>query len=189
MRILFVTGEYPPQKGGVGRYSFNLVAALKEEKDIEIIVATGNREKASANFNLTPYASNDKLDSISRHLMDDNGTKIYYGIIKKGDPKNSDRLLDLVKAFNPDVVNVQYERGLYESDTSVKYMLRRILYGSTLHKFYYKCPVSVVSTLHTVMPKEEYEEYISERSKKVEGRIAFMPKPLRSIIRKWVLNN
>lgn len=186
MRVLIVTGEYPPLKGGVGRYTYNLASSLKEKNDIEIIIAVGDHNKISE-------SDSDKNKNIEYKCNLTKSQKYYstikicHGIIKKGDPKNSDRLLDLVNKIKPDVVNVQYERGLYENDSSIKNMIRRILHGSTLHKFYYKCPVSVISTLHTVMPKEEYQEYIAERSKRSEGRIAFMPQPIRSEIRKWVL--
>ena len=39
MRILVVSGEYPPMKGGVGRYTYNLVNALKRRNNIEIFIA------------------------------------------------------------------------------------------------------------------------------------------------------
>jgi hypothetical protein len=40
-----VSGEYPPMKGGVGRYTHNLVHALMEKESIEINVATGENSK------------------------------------------------------------------------------------------------------------------------------------------------
>ena len=40
-----VLGEYSPMKGGVGRYSHNLVHALMEKEGIEINIATGDKSK------------------------------------------------------------------------------------------------------------------------------------------------
>ena len=154
MRILIVTGEYPPMKGGVGRYTFNLVDALRKKKDIEIFIAM------STNKNTTTTSSNNS------DLYHKNG--IYYDIVKKGDKRNSARLLNLTDKLKPDIVNIQYERGLYEIDTSLKHMARRLLYGSTLDNFYKLCPVPTVSTLHTVLPYNEYQEYIKELAKKKE---------------------
>ena len=173
MRILIVTGEYPPMKGGVGRYTFNLVNALKKKKNIEIFIAM------SKNKDLNNTFSNNSDD----HLK--NG--IYYDIVNKGDKRNSDRLLDLINKLKPDIVNIQYERGLYEIDTSLKHMARRLLYGSTLDNFYKLCPVPTASTLHTVLPYNEYQEYIKELALKKEGRFAALPTPIRAFIRRMVL--
>jgi glycosyltransferase involved in cell wall biosynthesis len=173
LRILIVTGEYPPMKGGVGRYTFNLVNALKKKKDIEIFIAM------STNKNMMVTSSNNS------DLYHKNG--IYYDIVKKGDKRNSDRLLNLTDKLKPDIVNIQYERGLYEIDTSVRHMLRRLLYGSTLDNFYKLCPVPTVSTLHTVLPHNEYQEYVKELASKKEGRFAALPTPVRAFIRRVVL--
>jgi len=172
-KILIVTGEYPPMKGGVGRYTFNLVEALKKKKNIEIFIAMGQ------NKYIYPCPSN-KSECSSK-----NG--IYYNIVKKGDQQNSDRLMNLTDKLKPDIVNIQYERGLYEIDTSLRHMTRRLLYGSTLDKFYKLCPVPTVSTLHTVLPYKEYQQYIKELARKKEGRLAALPTPVRAFIRRIVL--
>jgi hypothetical protein len=84
-------------------------------------------------------------------------------------------------------VNIQYERGLYEVDTTVGHIIRRVIRGSTLDKFYKECPVPTVSTLHTVMPYNEYQEYIKERALRKEGRFSSLPLPIRAAIRRWVM--
>jgi len=174
LRILIVSGEYPPMKGGVGRYTYNLVNALKKKNNIEVFIAMSN-----TNNKFTSSSSSDD------HSYFNNG--IYYNIVSKGDRWNSDRLLSLIEKLKPDIVNVQYERGLYEIDTTIKHMARRLLYGSTLDRFYKLCPVPTVSTLHTVLPYNEYQEYIKEIALKKEGRFAKLPTPIRSGIRKLVL--
>ena len=173
MRILIVTGEYPPMKGGVGRYTFNLVEALKKKKNSEIFIAMGPSN------DMSPRSSNNS-ECYSKN-------EIYYDIVKKGDQRNSDRLMNLTEKLKPDIVNIQYERGLYEIDTSLRHMIRRLLYGSTLDKFYKLCKVPTVSTLHTVLPYKEYQQYIKELARKKEGRFAALPTPLRAFIRRMVL--
>ncbi|MDQ4074377.1 MAG: glycosyl transferase [Thermoproteota archaeon] len=181
MKILMVTGEYPPMKGGVGRYTSNLVNALKKKNDVEVFVAMGNHVVSPGSpspDSLTGHALGNNHDSLN---------DIYYNVIRKGDQKNSDRLLELVHKLKPDIVNIQYERGLYENDTNIQSIIKRSLYGSTLHKFFKKTPVPSVTTLHTVMPADEYKEYIKERAERKEGRFASLPGPVRFAIRKWAL--
>ena len=191
LKILIVSGEYPPMKGGVGRYTYNLFQALKR-KGVEVNVAIGENKNITNNFNnnsLKIYNNDHNRDNFQDILKNSIKDKdlVYAGIIRKGDPKNSDRLLHLVNEIKPDIVNIQYERGLYENDASIRQMIRRLLNGSTLHKFFKNCPVATISTLHTVMPYYEYKEYIKERITRKEGRFARLPSPIRSFIRKWAL--
>jgi len=172
MKILVVSGEYPPMKGGVGRYTKNLVQAIAKKTGVEVLVAIG----------ASTTADTSDLD------QDCNDAVVFYrGVTKKGDKKNSDRLLQIVSETKPDIVNIQYERGLYEVDTTIKHTFWRLLHGSTLDRFYRFCPVPTVSTLHTVFPEDEYNTYIKERALRKEGRFGFLPLQLRAAIRRWVM--
>jgi hypothetical protein len=73
-------------KGGVGRYTYNLVNALKRRNNIEIFIAMSNKK----NQTTTDTLSNSNLPS----SVLNNG--IYYNIVNKGDKQNSDRLLNLI---------------------------------------------------------------------------------------------
>jgi glycosyltransferase involved in cell wall biosynthesis len=170
MKILVISGEYPPMKGGVGRYTKNLVQAIANKSDVEVSVAIG----ADAAVTSDPS-------------QDSNNVTIYRGVIRKGDKRNSDRILQIVSQIKPDVVNIQYERGLYEVDTTIRHTFWRLAHGSTLDRFYKMCPVPTVSTLHTVFPQDEYRAYIKERALRKEGRFGFLPQPLRATIRRWVM--
>jgi glycosyltransferase involved in cell wall biosynthesis len=169
-------------KGGVGRYTSHLVNALNERGGIEVHVALGSQNP------LTSISYSDHTFNIPKQTsyIEELGTR-HCGIIKKGDRRNSDRLLSLVQELKPDVVNIQYERGLYEVDTSVVPMAQRMLFGSTLHKFFSECPVPTISTLHTVLPHDEYQDYIKERALRKEGKFGFLPPQVRSVMRRWVL--
>jgi glycosyltransferase involved in cell wall biosynthesis len=173
MKILVVSGEYPPMKGGVGRYTKNLVHAIAKKSSVEVSVAI------SGGAAVTAVTSDPSQDS--------NNVALYHGAVRKGDKRNSDRLLQIVSEIKPDVVNIQYERGLYEVDTTIRHTFWRLVHGSTLDRFYRICPVPTVSTLHTVFPQDEYSAYVKDRALRKEGRFGFLPQPLRAAIRRWVM--
>ncbi len=171
MKILVVSGEYPPMKGGVGRYTKNLVHAIAKKSNVEVFVAISGATAAVT----------------SDPSQDSNNVTVYHGAVRKGDKRNSDRILQIVSEIKPDVVNIQYERGLYEVDTTIRHTFWRLAHGSTLDRFYKMCPVPTVSTLHTVFPQDEYRAYIKDRALRKEGRFGFLPQPLRAAIRRWVM--
>jgi glycosyltransferase involved in cell wall biosynthesis len=171
MKILVVSGEYPPMKGGVGRYTKNLVHAIAKKSNVEVFVAISGATAAVT----------------SDPTQDSNNVTVYHGAVRKGDKRNSDRILQIVSEIKPDVVNIQYERGLYEVDTTIRHTFWRLAHGSTLDRFYKMCPVPTVSTLHTVFPRDEYRAYIKDRALRKEGRFGFLPQPLRAAIRRWVM--
>src|SRR5215216_3797587 len=179
MKILLVSGEYPPMKGGVGRYTYNLVHALTKKSNIvdDVSVAINAAAVAPSAHATTGAANSPKSNKVT----------LYPGIVRKGDKQNSDHLLQLVSEIKPDIVNIQYERGLYEVDTTIRHTIWRLVHGSTLDRFYRKCPVPIVSTLHTVFPEEEYRSYVKDRALRKEGRFGFLPMPLRAAIRRWVM--
>jgi glycosyltransferase involved in cell wall biosynthesis len=180
-------------KGGVGRYAYHLAHALANKGNIDIHIAVSRRYgkmiapeiSHECKFNDTNYKyslNNDITDESSR-----NKYLVYNNIIEKGDGGNSNRLLDLVKRIEPDIVHIQYERGLYEIDSTVPHLLKSLLYGSTLDKFYKRCPVPTVSTLHTIIPRDEYQEYVRGQIIRKGGRFSRLPLPIRATIRKWVM--
>src|SRR5215218_8214585 len=118
MKILVVSGEYPPMKGGVGRYTKNLVQAIAKKPNVDVSVATS----AAASNAATIDPSHDSNNNVT----------IYPGAIRKGDKRNSDRILGIVSDIKPDVVNIQYERGLYEVDTTIRHTFWRLVHGSIL---------------------------------------------------------
>lgn len=85
MKVLMVSTEYPPMRGGVGRYSAKLVQALRK-------TATGIEVDVVCN---------------------EDGNGEYRGISPRNE-RNSEVLLKIVEEESrPDVVHVQFEPGLY----------------------------------------------------------------------------
>jgi glycosyltransferase involved in cell wall biosynthesis len=84
MKVLMVCTEYPPMRGGVGRYTANLVQALRStSKGIEVDV-----------------------------VCNEDGSGEFRGISPSNE-KNSDVLLKIVEESRPDIIHVQFEPGLY----------------------------------------------------------------------------
>ena len=73
--------------------------AIAKKSDVEVSVAIS--VGASAGVNSDPSQDSN------------NNVTLYRGAVRKGDKRNSDRLLQIVSEIKPDVVNIQYERGLY----------------------------------------------------------------------------
>lgn len=180
MKILVVSGEYPPMNGGVGRYTKNLVHAIAKKPNVEVSVAIGGGGGGGEGGSATAPVTSDPSP-------DRNNVTVYHDVVRKGDKRNSERILQIVSETKPDVVNIQYERGLYEIDTTIRHTFWRLMHGSTLDRFYKMSPVPTVSTLHTVFPQDEYYAYIRERATRKEGRFGFLPQPLRAAIRRWVM--
>jgi glycosyltransferase involved in cell wall biosynthesis len=86
VRLLLITGSFPPQKCGVGDYTFSLTRALAEIPDIKIGVLTS----------ATPDMVNAK-----------NGIEVY-PIIKRWDISDVPKIIGLIRKWSPDIVHVQY---------------------------------------------------------------------------------
>ena len=153
----------------------NLVQAIAKKPNVDVSVA------------ISASAASDAPTSDPSQDSSSNNVTIYRGAIRKGDKRNSDRLLQIVSEIKPDVVNIQYERGLYEVDTTIRHTFWRLVHGSTLDRFFRMCPVPTVSTLHTVFPQDEYRAYVKDRALRKEGRFGFLPRPLRAAMRRWVM--
>src|SRR5215216_147560 len=84
MKVLMVSTEYPPMRGGVGRYAAKLVQALRSTGEgIEVDV-----------------------------ICNEDGSGEFSGISPRNE-RNSDVLLKIVQESGPDIVHVQFEPGLY----------------------------------------------------------------------------
>jgi glycosyltransferase involved in cell wall biosynthesis len=83
MKVLMVSTEYPPMRGGVGRYTSNLVRALRKIAGIEVDVVCSKE-----------------------------GNGEFVGISPTNE-SNSDILLKIVEESEPDIIHIQFEPGLY----------------------------------------------------------------------------
>ena len=115
MKILFVTGEFPPMQGGVGDYTRELGLALCG-LGCEVRVATSAHAGPVAGLTVHP-------------------------IIEKWGWNSWRSLLELVRRHEPDVVHIQYQAAAYAMHPAINlfpWRLRRMgarrpLVAATFH--------------------------------------------------------
>lgn len=92
MRVLLITGSYPPDKCGVGEYTYHLAEALAAQAGIEVGVLTGD----------FPGTTSDPSSvSVFRELPD-------------WHMKRAFQVRRAIAAFKPDIVHIQYPaRGYF----------------------------------------------------------------------------
>ncbi len=144
-------------KGGVGRYTSNLVRALRQHADV-VVVCNKSNEAVDENI---------------------------HNLLTPGDRNNSDAIRKIVRETRPDVVHVQYEVGMYEISKSM--FTIQNLNGSTLKEFYLSTDVPTVTTIHSIYPLEEYMAFVKDRIWKKDGRFSFLPLRLRAHMKRWML--
>ena len=86
MRVLIITGSYPPDKCGVGDYTFHLAEALAEKPDIEVAVLTS--------VGLSPSSESSRV-KLFRVMANWRIRKLF--LAKR-----------FISEFKPDLVHIQY---------------------------------------------------------------------------------
>jgi glycosyltransferase involved in cell wall biosynthesis len=95
MKVLFVTGEFPPMQGGVGDYTREIGLALANLRcDVHVVTSTQARA----------------VDGITVH-----------SVIRNWDWSCWRILLDLVQRHQPDVVHVQYQAAAYGMHPAINF--------------------------------------------------------------------
>lgn len=163
MRVLMVSTEYPPMKGGVGRYTSNLTKALLNT-DV-------NEEKKDG------QAQKDAIDVSV--ICDDSGNGQFSGIHPRNS-QNSQILLKVVEKIKPDIVHVQFEPGLYGLELGLSGSKRSV---TNIDTFYLKCPVPIVTTFHSIYTLRQWmgQTLIVKKS----GKTGNFGIPARAAVRLW----
>jgi len=86
MRLLLITGSYPPLKCGVGDYSYNLVKSLAANLEIQVGVLT------------TVSASQANQPA---------GVKVF-PVMKTWGLSEAHKIKEVIKSWSPDIVHIQY---------------------------------------------------------------------------------
>jgi len=144
-----VSTEYPPMIGGVGRYAANLVSRLGTSCEVVIACDRQNRPRNDV-----------------------------YPVIERGNPQTSTNILSLINDCKADIVHVQYERAMYESDNYPLFqIIKQKFSGSILDQLYRDSPVPVVTTLHNFPPpKGELRQHVLRDIQRRRGRFWFLPR-------------
>lgn len=96
MKIMLITGSYPPMKCGVGSYTRRLAMALSQHQDVsEVVVLTDIRAMGA---------------------MDENNVKVL-PVIRKWRISELLRIAKYIKRSNPDIVHIQYPTQGYNGWT------------------------------------------------------------------------
>jgi glycosyltransferase involved in cell wall biosynthesis len=164
MRVLMVSTEYPPMRGGVGRYTANLTNALLNSNINEVNETDG---RATRN-----------VDEV--HVVcDEKGGGQFSGIHPRN-PENSQILLKVVECTKPDVVHIQFEPGLYGLELGLTGSRKSV---TNIDSFYRKCRVPIVTTFHSVYTLRQWmgQTLIVKKTGKT-GRFGV---PIRAAVRIW----
>jgi len=86
MKILFITGSYPPMKCGVGDYQYNLAKSLSKTNDVNIGVLTSTDAK--------PVSETDNVE--------------VYPIIRDWGIGRIFKIVKFIRDWDPDIVHIQY---------------------------------------------------------------------------------
>lgn len=124
MRILLVSGSYPPNRCGVGDYVFQLAKSLSENKAFEIAVLTSAIEDINTNPNIKVF--NCMTSWRMRDLF---------------------RALSIVCQFKPEIVHLQYPTQGYDGRLP-KYLplflrIMGIKVVQTWHEYFYESGVNL----------------------------------------------
>jgi glycosyltransferase involved in cell wall biosynthesis len=159
-----VSTEYPPMRGGVGRYTANLTNALLNTDVSELKETNG------------PLTRNvDEVDVV----CDEKGSGRFSGIHPRN-PENSQILLQLVKSVRPDVVHIQFEPGLYGLELGLRGPRKSV---TNIDSFYLKCPAPIVTTFHSVYTLRQWMG--QTLTVKKTGKTGSFGIPLRAAVRIW----
>ncbi len=104
MRILFITGEFPPMQGGVGDCTNEIAQALaKRGADVSVVTT-----QIESGTNLPPSTFN-----VQR-------------IMPRWDWGQRTKILKTVAAFKPEIVHIQYQTGAFGMHPMINFLPRMI---------------------------------------------------------------
>ena len=100
MRVLFVTGEFPPMQGGVGDYTRELGLALNQ-LGCQVLVVTSPQGGEVPSFRVYP-------------------------VIERWNWSFWRVILDLIRSQQPDIVHIQYQAAAYAMHPAINLLPRRL---------------------------------------------------------------
>lgn len=105
MRVLFITGEFPPMQGGVGDYTWSLGVALTQ-RGVDVHVLTSNKAGPA---HLIPSGIDDVYADI---------TNWRWGLAR--------HVQSVVREVQPDVVHIQYQSAAYDVHPAINLLPRAL---------------------------------------------------------------
>ena len=105
MRVLFITGEFPPMQGGVGDYTHEISKGLANV-GVEVRVLTS--QLAATNSQVASHKSQVSV----------------LPLIHRWNWSSLRLIKNYVREFRPDVVNIQYQTGAYAMHPAINFLPR-----------------------------------------------------------------
>lgn len=105
MRVLFVTGEFPPMQGGVGDYTWSLGSVLSR-RGVDVHVLTGHEAGPS-------------------HLVPAGVANVYPDISAWG-WRLASQVRDIVRDVQPDVLHIQYQSAAFALHPAINLLPRAL---------------------------------------------------------------
>jgi len=128
VRILLVSGSYPPHRCGVGDYVYQLAKTLSENKTLEIAVLT----------------------SVIRNVNINRNVKVF-NCMTSWKIRDLFQALSVVRQFKPDIVHIQYPTQGYNGRLPKYLPLFLRIIGikvvQTWHEYFYESGVNVINLL------------------------------------------
>ena len=134
MRVLLITGEFPPQPGGVGDYTDRLAAALADQGHVVAVLTSAPRPAVASTHGDAVWANRE-------------GATVWRSV-RRWDLRAWRTLAARIKAWHPDVVHFQYQAAAYGLGGAVT------LYPWLLRMWNIR-PLSVV-TFHDLLPPHTF---------------------------------
>lgn len=129
MRVLLVSGAYPPMQCGIGDYTAKLAQSLGKRKDATVAV-------------LTDIAAGSAIEGVE-----------LFPIIRTWELREASTILELIRKWRPDIVHVQYPSHFYRKIQWILPSMAWIANGpvvQTWHEYY--SPRNWPSILNAALP-------------------------------------
>ncbi len=108
-------------------------------------------------YNLVRSLRSNNLDV--KVVSDSHGSGDYHGL-SPHNKKNSELLLNIIQEYNPDIVHIQHEHGLYGFYLNPLYPPKT---RTGLDKFYDKCTIPIITTFHTSMYFKQWMQLLNTK--------------------------
>jgi glycosyltransferase involved in cell wall biosynthesis len=178
LRILIVTGSFPPMRCGVGDYTSCLAEALGKHEDVRVAILTSEqacKPTQDVSYDIFPVVKSWQISDFSR--------------IEK-----------VIRQWRPDIVHIQYPTQGYGGHI-LAYVLPVLLFAQrikivqTWHEFYKKEHVNWVYALKAVIPgpiivvRPNFRENIHTFYRRLIRQRQVYYIPSASVLPRIVLNN
>ena len=122
MRVLFITGEFPPMQGGVGDCTNEIAQALAK-RGVEVFVLTSASDQSSVISHQSPVTSHQS--SVTSRQSPVSNTRVLR-TIPRWDWSQRAVILKTIRSGQPDIVHIQYQTGAFGMQPMINFLPRSL---------------------------------------------------------------